>query len=198
MRSIKVYDKNIEKFNQVVKPFIDFARKNNDVILGVRNNEMHFYVAGGRFFKLSYYPRLNKFEGYIDENYFNFNSNEKPAKLDELLKKRKTDNLDEWLEILEELKEKVEKYQNGKLGNTTVKAEKIIQQKIMHELNNTNSNYYAYDVEYQLQGLNDYIYKANNTDKVKNESGNVKTKTLGRADIMVIGKPDNENKITIY
>ncbi len=198
MRSIRVNEKYEESFNEAIKPFIEYVKKHNDVILGVRDNELHFYVSGGRFFKIKYYSKLNKFEADFDENYFKSSEKEKPSKLKKLLEKGKSDNLDEWLDILDELKEKVERYQNAELGNDTVKAEKIIQQKIMHELNNNNTNYYAYDIEYQLQGLNDYIYRANHKDKIKTDKGEFRTKTLGRADIMVIGKPDEKGRITIY
>lgn len=197
MRKVN-FEKNKENFMKVVKPFLDYARKRDDVFVGVRANELHFYVSGGRFFKIIYYPKYKQFKGEVDINYFEFAKDQKPKTLDKLLKKERSDNLDGWYEILDELREKIQKYQYKELGNESIKAEKIIQQKIMHQLNNSDSDYFAYDMEYQLQGLNDYVYKSDNENVVLNENGREKTKSLGRADIMIISKPDKDNKVTLY
>ena len=74
MRKVN-FEKNKENFIKVVEPFLDYARKRDDVFVGVRENQLHFYVSGGRFFKIVYYPRFKKFEGELDSNYFKFDEN---------------------------------------------------------------------------------------------------------------------------
>lgn len=181
-----------EKFHKEYKGVIKYVKDNKDVFLGIRNNTINLYVAGGSMFKLEQ-KRGNQYIGSIDENYFKTCKERRPKILDKI-NNEPISNIQDWIDIFDKLKEVVIEYQYKKLPSLNQrKKEKVLQQKLVFEFNTRqNSNYYAYDMEYNLEGANDYIFDAN-----KKPIKGRKTKTPGRSDIMLINKPV-DNKITIY
>ncbi|MCI8460156.1 MAG: hypothetical protein HFE81_02040 [Bacilli bacterium] len=144
-------------------------------------------------FKIKYNSKENQYIGSIEENYFKICQEKRPKILDEINNKPILD-INDWISIFDKLKAVVTGYQNKELlGGEKKKREKILQQKLVYEFNTKqDANYFAYDMEYNLEGANDYVLDANKNPIVEKE-----TKTPGRSDIMLINKPIN-NKITIY
>lgn len=186
---------NFEKelINGKFKKIIDYVKSQDDVFLGVRKNCIDLYVDGGCFFKLEYGPKKG-YRASMDEKYYKTCPNRKPQKLCKLLKEKQLDDecFEEWFKLLPELKKIVKEYQEQKLPDIKKKREKILQQKLVHEFNK-NSNYFAYDIEYAIEGATDWVKKANG-EPYKNK----KPKTEGRADILLISKPTIDNKISVY
>ncbi len=181
------------KFKNEYKGIIEYVQKHEEVFLGIRNNYINLYVDGGSFLKLSYNNKTKKCKGSIDEKYFNDKYIKAPKILKDINGKIVKD-INDWINIFDELVLAIKKYQNGyynQKSNCKTKREKIIQQKLVKEFNK-KSNYLAYDIEYMIEGLTEYVYNSKHEPILKK-----KPKTLGRADIMLIGKPEN-NKIKVY
>ncbi len=116
-----------------------------------------------------------------------------------LLNGEEIKNINDWIRLFDSLILVIQKYQRGELSkkeeSENKKREKIIQQKLVKEFNE-KSNYFAYDIEYSMEGVSDYVLDSNGKP-IKTEKDNYRVKSLGRADIMLISKPIN-NKIKIY
>lgn len=183
---MRILSKELENIlNGKYQKIIEYCENNNDVYLGIRNNALNLYVNGGSFFKLT--KSRKGYKGYIEAKYFK----EVSQNLKEINNKEITD-ISKWLDLFDNLKSTVKDYMEGKLPyNQSVKREKILQQKLIQEFNN-NSLYYAYDIEYNLEEINNYVYDADG-----NILKNKKPATPGRADILLVSKPLN-NKVTIY
>ena len=95
----------------------------------------------------------------------------------------------------------IKKYKRGELSkkeeSENKKREKMIQQKLVKEFNE-KSNYFAYDIEYSMEGVSDYVLDSNGKP-IKTEKDNYRVKSLGRAD-MILNQMFLElyNKIKIY
>ncbi|MCI8272936.1 MAG: hypothetical protein HFJ55_02505 [Clostridia bacterium] len=193
----KLNQKFEDMFKNEYNGIIQYVKKNDKVFLGIRHNYINLYVDGGSFLKLTYHPKLNCCIGGVDNKYF-VNGIKMPKGL-EAINNKVIDNIQNWLDLFDELILAIQAYQRGDWGEEKskkiVKREKIIQQKLVKEFNQ-NSDYFAYDIEYSMKGVNDYILDSNK-NKIKMKNGTYRTKSLGRADIMLIGKPIN-NKIKIY
>ena len=185
-----------EKFANEYKGIIDYVKIHDEVFLGIRKNYINLYVDGGSFLKLKYFPRLKKCVGSFDEKYF------KDSKVPKALQKLNNEtviDINDWINLFDILIAQIKKYQNAELNegdeNRKIKKEKILQQKLVKEFNQ-KSEYFAYDIEYSMEGLSDYVLDSRRKP-LKTENENNRTKSLGRADIMLISKPKN-NKIKIY
>lgn len=192
---MRILDEKFEDmFKNEFKGIIEYVKKHDEVFLGIRHNYINLYVDGGSFLKLKYNTVLNCCTGEIDEKYFNHI--EMPKGLKDINKKV-IENIQDWIDLFDELIIAVRKYQRGEFegkASKTIKREKILQQELVKEFN-LKSDYFAYDIEYSMEGVNDYILDADGAEiKINNK---YRTKALGRADIMLIGKPIN-NKIKIY
>lgn len=190
--------------NKLDKEFhfiIDYVKENkHEVFLGIRKNKISLYVNGGKFFNVEETVKETE-KGYLAS--FNSDSYIKDEKLENLKKKIQNinnKNLDKktiplWKDVLDELKDIVSshmfKHKTGK-GNQSYK-EKILQQKLALAFNNQNVYpYFTYDIEYNIESLNDYYYKKDGTPDKSREPH-----TLGRMDNMMIGIDEN-NQLTLY
>ena len=196
---MRVLDPEFEKkFENELHPIIDFVKNNEDVFLGIRNNYIDLYVDGGCFFELTYSKRNKTIKGKIDTKYFNDCPQKMPKSLN-AINNKPLNSIDCWMKILYDLKDIVSNFQKGNISKSKkTKREKILQQKLIHEFNN-DSKYFAYDMEYVIEGLRDYVLDAKKLPKKdKNNPEQIKTpKQLGRTDIILINKPSN-NKIKVY
>lgn len=170
MRNLDEENKRYHK--EIVQELVKYAKKNQEeVFLGIRKNEIHLYVKGGSRF-LKYNVMTENAE--IDKRYIDNPKNYKFNMKDKL-------NNGKLYEKLDELKNKVNEYK------TKTSKEKEFKQKLIQEIN-SNSNYYAYDIEYRYNSNNKELNK-----KCKNE---LKGK-YSQPDLMIISKPNNENKVKI-
>ena len=185
-------DKDFEKmFHNQYKGIVDYVRTHDEIFLGIRNNYINLYVDGGSFLKLSFDKNTKKCKGSIDRKYFDGKYIKEPEVLKDINGKT-IENINDWINIFDDLVLDIKKYQNGCYDkNLKTKREKIIQQKLVKEFNK-KSDFFAYDIEYVIEGLNDYVYNSNHEPIFEK-----KPRTLGRADIMLISKPQ-KSKIKVY
>ena len=194
-------DKDFEdKFNNDFKFVIDYVKNDESVFLGVRKNLVDLYVNGGCFFTIektskSFKGKFN-IKGY--GNYLNNYSSTTYLKVKNISNKI-LDNttIDEWKNVMDDLKKAVatyreEHYRQGTTKNA-VDREKILQQKLALAFNNSDSEYYTYDIEYNIEGLKEYVFDVD-TEIIARE---IKAQELGRIDNMVI-EIKNNKKVNIY
>ena len=200
---MRILDKEFkEKFKKEFNPIITYVKNNKDVFAGIRKNCLDLYVDGGRLLEIKYDSVHKNFVAGIDEKYFDKCKKRMPNELKKdsknYINHQPIKDINSWIQILDTLKGVVSDYQNQRIKNLkTKKREKILQQKLVHEFNE-KSDYFAYDIEYVIEGLTEWVLDANlNPAKSKETKKYRKPKTLGRADIMLISKPVN-NKIKIY
>lgn len=179
-----------KKFENEFKFVIDFVKENkDDVFLGVRDNSINLYGNGGSFFQISkskdkYFAYVNSGDEENKKGYFSKISKKVYNILKDINGKEiNNDNINAWNSILYDLKCAVksymEKHITGK-GEGSSK-EKILQQKLALAFNNQDNPYFTYDIEYNIESLNDYyFFKDGKADKRR------KSHTLGRMDNMVI------------
>jgi len=210
--SLRTLDKDFElKFKNEFKPLINYVREHKEIFLAIRNNYINLYVDGGSILKLSFNSITKDCTGEIDLKYFtlknipnelrdDFNKMQEDRKIKNNknyfhIYKKKVDDIIFWIKLFDEIIPIVKGFQRNTLGDKRkTNREKVVQQELIREFNNTNSNYYAYDMEYVIEGLNDWVYYAS---PIEGKIAKQKPKTLGRADIMLISVPNN-NKIKIY
>lgn len=179
MRGIIITDKNKERIQKIVK----YAKANEkDIFLGIRENQIHLYVKGGsRFLRFC----TNGDYAYINSKYI-YAKNGKLL-IDDLKVENRKSNTETKIKIdyildnnmLDMLKQKVEGYEK----NT---PEKEFKQMLIQEIN-TNSDYYAYDIEYRFNSKNKELNKKY-IDAIHGKNS--------QPDLMLISKPVN-NKIEI-
>lgn len=183
----------VEDLNNKYKNIIEFVKDNNDVFLGIRENYINLYVDGGSILKLEYKEKKNGEKYYsasFDEKYYK-NNDEMQQKIKNMDKK----DIEQWIEMLPEFRKRVKNYQRKEGDCEDIKCkkrEKILQQKLLLEFNN-NSDYFAYDMEYAIESAQ-YSLKDSKGIIIPKK----KPKTAGRADILLISKPDDKKQIKIY
>ncbi len=192
-------DELSDKFKTDFKFVIDFVKKNKDVFLGIRNNSINLYANGGSFFKLwksrqTYKASINAGDEKTQKGYYKKIKPEVMKKLKSVNNQELTlENIEIWKGILKDLKDAVADYmlkhdRGTKEGSST---EKVLQQKLALAFNNSNSSYFTYDIEYNIEGLNDYYQFKDGTPDIERSAH-----TLGRMDNMVIHI--NNNKVKFY
>ena len=199
MRKLSEDFKN--KFANDFKFVIDFVKDNKeDVFLGIRNDSINLYANGGSFFQIkktknAYIASLNEGEEKAKKGYYNNISKEDHQILKLVNEKPLTkESITIWKDLLPRLKDDIKaymlKHKRGK-GEGASK-EKILQEKLALAFNNSNTPYYNYDLEYNIENLNDYYFKKDGTPDLN------RTHTLGRVDNMVISINNNKLKLLLF
>ena len=179
MRGINITDKNKARIQKLAQYAKDYEE---DIFLGIRENQIHLYVKGGsRFLRFC----TNGDYAYINSRYI-YAKNGKLL-IDGLKVENRKSNTEAKIKIdyilennmLEKLKQKVEDYEK----NT---PEKEFKQKLIQEIN-TNSDYYAYDIEYRFNSKNKELNKKY-IDAIHGKNS--------QPDLMLISKPV-DNKVEI-
>lgn len=192
-------DKEFEKFEEFIevlkrdlKDIIEYVKENEDVFLGIRENYINLYVDGGCILKLDIRKRKDgyTYKASFDEKYYNDNE-----KMKQMIKNIDNQDIKKWIELLPTFKQRVKEYQRGKCKknngkNVKTNKEKILQQQLLFAFNQ-NSNYFAYDIEYAIKSAQ-YRLEDLEGNPIKSPI------TAGRADILLISIPDENNEITIY
>lgn len=199
MRKLSEEFKN--KFKNEFKFIIDFVKENkDDVFLGIRDDSINLYANGGSFLQISkskdkYIAYFNSGEETEQKGYYSKLNKKTIEILKDINNKEITlENFNTWNSILTDLKNAVKSYMEcHKRGRGTgASKEKILQQKLALAFNNHDNPYFTYDIEYNIESLNDYYYKADGTPDKKRSPH-----TLGRMDNMTISIT-KDNKINLY
>jgi hypothetical protein len=197
-------DDFIKQLKGPYKDIIEYKKKRDNIFFGIRNNYINLYVCGGSLLKIEKKDK-DRYIASVDSNYVQeqvsyskADINDSVVSVREQLEKingKSIENISDWVKLLDKLQAIVVEYQYGRCTSKKperrqpklpVHREKILQQNIVQCINQKNSKYFAYDMEYTIEGAKDYRYSGNGIPIC-----NRNPVTMGRADILVAKMNDD-------
>lgn len=123
-----------------LKPLLDFVKKDDTLLLQIRNNYINIYYRGGSLLKLE--ETGNNYKACFDENYFK----EGKVYLPNIINNNST--IKEWIDKIPNLKQCIDEYFSLIKNSSEREFQQLVARENSNSIISNSTDYFVTDIEY--------------------------------------------------